>query len=82
MGLSFYMDVHIPRAITTGLRLRNINVLTSQEDNTMLLDDYSLLRRASSLGRILVSFDEDFLSMPVKCKRREKISTRLFIVIF
>ncbi len=63
MALSFYMDVHIPRVITTGLRLRNINVLTSQEDKTTLLDDYSLLKRASSLERIFITFDEDFLAI-------------------
>ena len=28
------MDVHIPAAITAGLRLRDIDVLTSQEDGT------------------------------------------------
>jgi len=71
MALSFYMDVHIPRAITVGLRLRNINILTAQEDNTTRLDDYSLLRRASSLGRILVTFDDDFLSIANEMQRKE-----------
>ena len=49
------MDVHIPRAISTGLRLRNIDVLTSQEDNTTMLDDYSLLKE--------LLFYEEFLSL-------------------
>jgi len=69
MALGFYMDVHIPRAITIGLRLRNINVLTTQEDNTTRLEDYSLLKRASSLERILVTFDEDFLSIANEMQR-------------
>ncbi len=32
MSVSFYMDEHIHRAITSGLRLRGVNVLTVQED--------------------------------------------------
>src|SRR5712692_2532603 len=55
------MDVHVPRAVTTALRLRAIDVLTAQEDGTAELDDGPLLRRATELGRILVSQDEDLL---------------------
>ncbi len=32
MPISFYMDEHIPKAITLGLRMRGIDVLTAQED--------------------------------------------------
>jgi hypothetical protein len=28
MSLAFYMDEHVPRSITAGLRLRNVDVLT------------------------------------------------------
>src|ERR1035438_2602069 len=55
------MDVHVPRAITTELRLRKIDVLTAQEDGMAELDDENLLRRATELGRILVSQDQDLL---------------------
>jgi len=55
------MDVHVPRAVTTALRLRAIDVLTAQEDGTAEWDDGQLLRRATELGRILVSQDEDLL---------------------
>jgi len=47
------MDVHIPIAITEGLRRRSIDVLTSQEDGTAELDDEPLLTRATELGRLL-----------------------------
>ena len=30
----FYMDVHVPAAITQGLRLRGVDALTAQEDGT------------------------------------------------
>ena len=44
MSLSVYMDVHVPFAITEGLRRRKIDVLRSQDDETTEVDDESLLR--------------------------------------
>ncbi len=29
MSIAFYMDEHVPRSITSGLRLRNIDILTA-----------------------------------------------------
>ena len=55
------MDVHVPRAVTTALRLRLIDVPTAHEDGAAQLDDDRLLRRATELGRVLVSQDEDLL---------------------
>lgn len=55
------MDVHLPRAVTTALRLRGIDVITAQQDGADTLSDDLLLRRASSLGRILISQDDDLL---------------------
>jgi hypothetical protein len=40
------MDVHIPAAITDGLRRHGLDVLTSQEDHTRTADDENLLTRA------------------------------------
>ena len=34
MGVKLYMDVHVRRAVTQGLRLRQVDVLTAQEDGT------------------------------------------------
>lgn len=47
MAVGIYMDVHIPRAVTNGLRLRGIDVLTAQEDQTITLTDDKLLDRAT-----------------------------------
>jgi hypothetical protein len=55
------MDVHVPRAVTTGLRLRAIDVLTAQEDGAAQLNEGRLLQRATELGRVLVSQDTDLL---------------------
>lgn len=61
MSVSLYFDVHISYAITLGLRLRGVDVLTSQEDGTRELDDNLLLDRATDLGRVLFSQDRDLL---------------------
>jgi len=36
------MDVHVPRSITVGLRTRNIDVLTAQEDSAAAFSDPEL----------------------------------------
>jgi predicted nuclease of predicted toxin-antitoxin system len=72
MPLSVYMDVHIPLAITDGLRRRNIDVVTSQEDATTERDDELLLARASELGRLLFTQDEDFLRIAAEWSRASR----------
>ena len=34
MSIKLYMDVHVRRAVTRGLRLRDVDVITAQEDGT------------------------------------------------
>jgi len=41
--LAFYMDQHVPRAITEGLRIRGIDVITAYEDGASDMDDSDLL---------------------------------------
>ena len=62
MGIALYMDVHVPKAITVGLRLRGVDVITAQDDESITLPDSELLERATRLGRAVVTFDSDFLS--------------------
>lgn len=62
MALALYMDQHVPRAITAGLRLRGVDVLTAYEDGAGGFDDPALLDRASALGRVLFTQDDDLLA--------------------
>lgn len=62
MPIGFYMDVHIPKAVTVGLRLRGVDVLTAQEDGATIFSDKKLLDRATELGRMLYSQDDDLLA--------------------
>jgi len=54
MAIKLYMDVHIKRQITEGLRRRGV-------DNSSTLSDKELLDRAKILGRVLVTEDVDLI---------------------
>ena len=79
LSVAFYIDEHVNRAITTGLRLRGIDVLTVQEDQRSGAQDPQLLDRASELGRALFTQDDDFLA---EAKRRQASGQPFTGVIF
>lgn len=62
MPLALYLDQRVPRAITIGLRLRGVAVVTAFADGASTATDLALLDRASALGRALFSQDDDLLS--------------------
>ena len=62
MAVALYMDQHVPKSITVGLRMRGVDVLTAYEDNASELDDSALLDRATELGRVLFTRDDDLLA--------------------
>ena len=77
MSLSFYMDHHVHSAITQGLRRRGIACLTAEEDGTERLADDLLLMRASELGRIMFSQDDDLLAIAADWIRSSRQFARL-----
>jgi hypothetical protein len=66
------MDVHVPAAITGGLRRRGIDVRTSQEDGTDRWLDDQLLERSNDLRRIIFSQDDDMLRIASLWQERGK----------
>jgi len=70
MLLRLFMDHHVPGAITRGLRLRGVDVLTAEEDNSHELLDPLLLDRATELNRVLFTQDRDFLIEAAYRQRR------------
>jgi len=60
VSLQLLMDAHIEAEITQRLRARGVDVLTAQEDGADLLSDPLLLDRATELGRVLFTYDQDF----------------------
>lgn len=62
----------MPRAITVGLRLRGIDVLTALEDDASELDDPALLDRAGARGRVLFTQDDDLLAEAARRQRADE----------
>jgi len=68
LSLALYLDENVHRAISAGLRLRGVDILTVQEDGRSGSEDSAVLDRATELGRTLFSQDEDLL---VEGRRRQ-----------
>ena len=79
MAIAFYMDHHVPRAITVGLRLRGVDVLTAYEDEASELDDPALLDRTSELERVLFTQDDDLL---IEATKRQRDGIPFYGVIY
>jgi predicted nuclease of predicted toxin-antitoxin system len=62
-AVRFYADQHYPAPVTTGLTRRAIDVLTAQDANQCAASDSDQLAFATSLGRVLLTFDSDFLAI-------------------
>jgi Domain of unknown function (DUF5615) len=69
MPVAFYMDAHIPHAITEQLRLRGVEVLAATEEGTNRLPDDQLLETASALERVVFTHDNRFRAMAEQWQR-------------
>jgi Domain of unknown function (DUF5615) len=74
----FYMDVHVPRAITRALRLRGVHVFTAQDEGTDELPDDLLLEAATFLQCSLVTLDVRFRVMAEEWQRAGRHFAGLF----
>ena len=70
MPLAVYMDVHVPTGVSEGLRRKQIDVRTAQEDSAGRMSDDELLTRATAIGRVLLTQDADFLEIPAQWQRQ------------
>lgn len=61
--IRFLMDIHVPLAITNGLRRRGIDVQTCQAAGLDGVADHEIVRFALENGWILFSQDRDFLQI-------------------
>lgn len=73
MSIRLYMDHHVPSAVTVGLRLLGVDVLTAYEDGHHRALDPQRLDRAQALGRVLFSQDDDLIAEAV-LRQREGLS--------
>ena len=79
MPVTFYFDQNVSRVVANGLRRRGIDVVTAYEDGTHLWADAELLDRATQLGRILVTHDQDLL---IEGAKRQQDATEFAGIIF
>jgi predicted nuclease of predicted toxin-antitoxin system len=61
--VKFYLDEHIPKGVVEGLRRRGVDVLTVQKADRSGDSDEKQLAFATREGRVLVTFDDDFLRL-------------------
>ena len=73
------MDVHVRRPVTSGLRVRSVDVLTAQEDGAGRWDDDELLDRAMELRRVLFTQDDDLLE---EASGRQRAGKRFADIIY
>lgn len=79
MTVAFYIDENVPRAVTNGLKLKSVDVLTVQEDNRSGLPDVAVLDRATELDRLVFTQDEDFL---IEAQRRQQENIHFSGVVY
>src|SRR6266545_6448824 len=60
-AVRYYFDEHIDPAVASGLRRRGIDVLTTQDAGHLGWIDPEQLDFATQEGRVVVTFDVDFI---------------------
>lgn len=79
MTIPLYMDEHVRASVTEGLRRRDVDVLTVQEDGRGRREDPEILDRAGELSRVLFTQDDDLL---IEATRRQRAGERFGGVIY
>ena len=74
-----YMDENVRGALTRALRQRGVDVVTAQEDGHTARPDPDVLDRATELGRVLFTYDDDLLR---EAARRQREGAPFAGVIF
>ncbi len=74
-----YFDEGVQGAITRGVRRRGVDLITVQDEGRDGIPDPAVLDRATSLGRVLFSQDEDLLA---EATRRQRAAIHFAGVVF
>jgi len=70
LSLQLLTDVHVRRAIVVALRIRDVDVLTAQADESADVEDPDLFDRAMFLGRVDIGVDRKSFSLDVSPKAK------------
>jgi hypothetical protein len=63
VSIALYFDENVNGILITALLQRRVDLLTVQADGLMTLDDSVVFARSIQLGRVLVSNDEDMMTI-------------------
>lgn len=63
MRPKFYTDEHVPVQISMALKMREIDIITSQQAGMLHKDDDTQLQFAIQSGRAIITYDSDFLKL-------------------
>jgi len=58
--IKFYMDEHVPQAVSQGLRRRGVDVLTTREAGLLSVSDEGHLKFATDTARVIFTQDAGF----------------------
>lgn len=72
--IRFHLDENVDPAIADGLRRRGVDVTTTQEAALLGVEDAAQLAFSSGQGRVLVTHDEDLLSLASRADRHAGIA--------
>jgi hypothetical protein len=64
--LRFYLDENIPTEVAIQLRRSGIDAVSARDQGQLGATDFSHLKRATDLGRVLCTHDQDFLRLAVE----------------
>lgn len=62
-SLRFYLDENVPVQVARQLKSRGIDVVTVRDLDMLGADDFNHLHNATELGRVLCTYDSDFLEL-------------------
>lgn len=62
-SLRFYLDENVPVQVARQLQSRDIDVVTVRDLNLLGADDVDHLENATRQGRVLCTYDSDFLDL-------------------
>lgn len=63
MACSIYVDHHVHGYVVAYLEERGVDCLKVRDDNHAAEGDETLLLRAADLGRVILTYDKDFLAI-------------------
>lgn len=61
--ITFYLDESVNIAVAAGLRRRGVKAITAGDSDTLGLTDIKQLEYATKNGLVIVTHDDDFLSL-------------------